>query len=606
MNIKGEFSGIKWIGFDRHREGRRRELILKYRAPDSDWRPVTAPKEVTSETKFRAWARTVLTDIVELGERPIASRSDGEPTIADRADEWIELRRQDPDVAGSTFRDNRSNINHYVVPRWGSLTFLELADKLAELRAWVRELAGKLSPGRVSSIVSTLRMLVRDARLEKWTRLRSNPLNSDEVLTVMPSLGQKRDIVHLPPDVAQSLLDRTKTERRRIRYAVALNTGAGDGEIAGCIIGSVLAIDGDSAALEIVQAFKRRSKEDGKGSELGKTKNAYRLRAIPLNACAKAALKYWVSEGWEKWVGRPPTPSDPLFPNIDGQFSRPNSASHLKADLEDCGLPSSDLKGRTYEFRCLRRTFSTMLRVAGVDRETREQLMGQRSNTINSEHYTAEVPEHLRAAVQKLPLKWSGLGGANGGALGGGDGKGQVLSMETHPNDRSLQTSDASARPAKSGKRRGKPTLPADAGDVKTARLGNATKEIGAGREAGTAPESATKKRRRGFRKSEAKGTKNQRIGGYRGVSWNRHAGKWEGKIAAGPVGANGKRAKVHLGISDDPVALARAYDEAAVRLLGPGCRLNFEADREDLEAFVVAVAEHAADGAVAELGATK
>ncbi len=606
MNIKGEFSGIKWIGFDRQREGRRRELILKYRSPDSDWRPVTAPKEVTSETKFRAWAKTVLTDIVELGERPIASRSDGEPTIADRADEWIELRRQDPDVAGSTFRDNRSNINHYVVPRWGSLTFLELADKLAELRAWVRELAGKLSPGRVSSIVSTLRMLVRDARLEKWTRLRSNPLNSDEVLTVMPSLGQKRDIVHLPLDVSQALLDRTKTERRRVRYAVALNTGAGDGEIAGCIIGSVLAIDSDTAALEIVQAFKRRSKEDGKGSELGKTKNAYRLRAIPLNACARAALKYWVEEGWEKWVGRPPTPSDPLFPNIDGQFSRPNSASHLKADLEDCGLPSADLKGRAYEFRCLRRTFSTMLRVAGVDRETREQLMGQRSNTINSEHYTAEVPEHLRAAVQKLPLKWSGLGGANGGALGGGDGKGQVLSMETHPNDRSLQTSEASARPAKGGKRRGKLTLPADRVDVKTARPGNATKEIGAGREAGNVVDLATKRKAKRLRKSEAKGTKNQRRGGYRGVYWNARAGEWEVKVSAGEKMANGRRRRLYVGTYADPVEAARVYDFEALRRLGYWTPLNFPDERDDV--FFLACAHGDQDeraAVVAEFGGT-
>jgi hypothetical protein len=49
---------------------------------------------------------------------------------------------------------------------------------------------------------------------------------------------------------------------------------------------------------------------------------------------------------------------------------------------------------------------------------------------------------------------------------------------------------------------------------------------------------------------------------GYRGVSWDRRAAKWQARIAL-----NGRRS--HLGYFTDPVEAARAFDEAAVRLFG-------------------------------------
>jgi hypothetical protein len=599
MNIKGEFNGIKWIGFDRQREGRRKELILKYREPGKEWRPTTAPKEVTSEVKFRAWAKTVLENLDQTSEP--TRRGSGEESIESRSEDWLELRKGNPDVSGATYQGNRSDMKAHIVPKWGKRTFTGLASDLQELRAWVRELASKLSPIRVSNIISTFRVFVRDARLEKWTTIRTNPLESDEVTTVMPKIEKKRDVVVMPTPVAQALLDKTKEMRRVVRYAVALNTGAGDGELAGCVIGSVLAIDGDSPKLEIVQAFKKGTKEEGKRSEVGKLKNAYRLRPIPLNECARAALKAWIDVEWEKWVGRPPTPKDPLFPDSRGNFSRPYSSEWLAEDLAANDLPTHDVKGRKYEFRCLRRTFSTMLSEQEVDREIREQLMGQSAGHVNTDHYTAQVPAKHFSAVRSLPLKWNRLGGQVGGAIGGGSDGGALVPDNIDEDARFTNSLPSPARPANDGNKRQKLPRAAAKKPDESASRGAATKLKEAEREAGSDQVStAVPNQDRPLRLRKTRSlpvTKNQRSGGWRGVYWNKRAKAWEVKVSSGEIKSDGRKRREYFGTYADPVMAARAADEASIRELGPDAPLNFEGDREDLVAYVAAIAEHTADG---------
>ena len=68
----------------------------------------------------------------------------------------------------------------------------------------------------------------------------------------------------------------------------------------------------------------------------------------------------------------------------------------------------------------------------------------------------------------------------------------------------------------------------------------------------------------------------NQRRGGYKGVSWNKNAQKWEASIGAGPVKPSGRRGKIHLGLFDDPKRAARVYDAAAKHYFGNLASLNF------------------------------
>jgi len=413
VNIKGEYDGIKWLGFAVERPGRRRALVLKYSLAPGQWRAVTAPPEVTSEPKFRKWAMGELVDVRAIGEKPSKVRP-GAKTVRECFDIWIEMRDRDPDVAPPTSRKNRSHFDAHVLPAWGDVPVagLETRASIVELRAWVRDkLTPAMSPGTVHAVVSSFRLFCMCAKFENWAPLRTNPLDAPEVLDVLPAIPKKRDVVTLPVDVVQALLDCDKVEyRRAIRYVLGVCTGANDAELAGLRVDDVLDLTGPEPRLQILRGLPLTGRKglDGRRArfELGKTKNEYRRRAIPLNACAVAALVDWLTDGWLHWVGRPPTARDPLLPNDRGEFSRPDFASYLRADLLAAKQPEADADGRPYTFAALRRTFSTTLARRKVPREFREQLMGQSSSNVNSEHYTGEVPDELFDAVRRLPFAW--------------------------------------------------------------------------------------------------------------------------------------------------------------------------------------------------------
>jgi hypothetical protein len=55
----------------------------------------------------------------------------------------------------------------------------------------------------------------------------------------------------------------------------------------------------------------------------------------------------------------------------------------------------------------------------------------------------------------------------------------------------------------------------------------------------------------------------------YRGVFWHKGAKKWVARITVG-------RKRIHLGVFDDEIEAAKAYDEAARKYYGEYARLNF------------------------------
>jgi hypothetical protein len=70
--------------------------------------------------------------------------------------------------------------------------------------------------------------------------------------------------------------------------------------------------------------------------------------------------------------------------------------------------------------------------------------------------------------------------------------------------------------------------------------------------------------------------SKRQKLGGYKGVSWHPKAQKWQAQICAGDVRPNGKRKQLYLGLFDDPVEAAKAYDREALLRFGEFRCLNF------------------------------
>ena len=70
--------------------------------------------------------------------------------------------------------------------------------------------------------------------------------------------------------------------------------------------------------------------------------------------------------------------------------------------------------------------------------------------------------------------------------------------------------------------------------------------------------------------------SKRQKLGGYKGVTWHPKAQKWQASICAGDLRPNGKRKQLYLGLFDDPVEAAKAYDREALLRFGEFRCLNF------------------------------
>ena len=56
----------------------------------------------------------------------------------------------------------------------------------------------------------------------------------------------------------------------------------------------------------------------------------------------------------------------------------------------------------------------------------------------------------------------------------------------------------------------------------------------------------------------------------YKGISWHKLSNKWQAYIRI-------NRKKIHLGVFDNEITAAKAYDKQAKRLFGEFAYLNFE-----------------------------
>jgi len=110
-------------------------------------------------------------------------------------------------------------------------------------------------------------------------------------------------------------------------------------------------------------------------AKLGPVKEDWSERKLPLHPAALGALRAWLTEGWEEFVGRPPTPSDPLFPRQDGEFGRPDSAAELRKALELCELPTQ-VDGEDLIFHDARGCVATWLTNAHVEGALVRRFLG--------------------------------------------------------------------------------------------------------------------------------------------------------------------------------------------------------------------------------------
>jgi hypothetical protein len=70
--------------------------------------------------------------------------------------------------------------------------------------------------------------------------------------------------------------------------------------------------------------------------------------------------------------------------------------------------------------------------------------------------------------------------------------------------------------------------------------------------------------------------SKNQKAGGFKGVSFHKKARKWEAHIGGGEIKADGRRRRIYLGLHATAEQAARVYDAAALKCFGEFAALNF------------------------------
>lgn len=387
-----------------------------------------APHENTKAGERRA-LQIAQAWMAQQGERPadaIAKKPRG-MTIAEASEKWLaiaEKKKNDGGLAPATLKDYRIDVKHYVLPpirdvreeggvAWvgGSLPLAEL--DVPRARRWLRAIRGTKSASTVRGARSSFARLYDCAVAEGWVR-GDNPFDNSALLEELPPLPIPTPQV-VPLAWMQAVVsDRATPLAWRVRYLLAVTSGARDGEIHGAricnlAIGEAPIVCDDGATVEPIPQWKITQAvaivgREGFASD-NNLKTASSHRTLPIHPAAVVALREWIQNGWRAWVGRAPSPADLLFPSPDGNASRPRSAENLRADLARLGLPV-EIAGAPIEFKSLRATFATALHEAGVDEHTRKRLMGHASTSVTERHYTRREIAALAQAVATIPIRW--------------------------------------------------------------------------------------------------------------------------------------------------------------------------------------------------------
>jgi integrase len=406
----------------------RRRWVLQYAGPAGREVQKTIETDVAlTRTKRRdaeAWASAWLAEQSIDPTRALERRREDGRTLGEVAELWFALRAslvKAGHLAAATHQDSRGNIRLHVLPAVvGGRTLGErpIADIDTPLcRAWLRGFDTR-SASTVRNTVFAFRRLLDDAMVEEWTRHPHNPMKSPAIERELPPLpdahatAEGRAGKALDLAVAQALLGGEAVPlHRRVRYALALTTGARDGELSGLTWADVTLTPGGEE-LRITKALSLKG--PGGYSTMGRTKTG-RGRSFPLHPAAIAALREWQDEGYRVLVGRPPTPSSPVLPAAHamkhGEANRPQSARALRADLDAVGHPLA------VRFHDLRATFITWMNRALVDERLIRRFVGHAGKSVAERHYIHTDRAEMVEALARLALTWPSP--TPDGALGG-------------------------------------------------------------------------------------------------------------------------------------------------------------------------------------------
>ncbi len=377
------------------------------------------------------WADEYIRTIQRSGRIPtqaVAVPKSKPLTAANFAEAWIQIRKdqiEKGEIKPGTLASNKAMLtNHILTHDIAEVPFPDLTP--ARLVEWVEDLKKKrksydgqpYAAYEVINIFMCLSGMVTTAiereLVPEWAELTAknidikNPLTSKIAKRALPiaapKAGRGVKVCMLRP-AAEDFLSTFPRDIPLIRlvwYRVAVLTGLRVGELFGAQWGDIKSQDG-MLYFSIERQCAQFAKEGY--ARLDTLKTHAGRRAIPMHSLLHSVLKMWREDGWRAWVGRKPTASDAIFPNADGEHFRPKAAELLRSDLGMMTLPTHAL-GHPLEMRSFRRTFTTLLKEFGVEKDTRKELQGHElAKDVLDRHYTAEVIRPLYDAVQKIKLE---------------------------------------------------------------------------------------------------------------------------------------------------------------------------------------------------------
>lgn len=228
------------------------------------------------------------------------------------------------------------------------------------------------------------------------------PANGEEFeheLRALLATKMRREFFIEPAAIA-AVLDSTKvTQFRKVWLAVLIYTGLRPGEAHGLRIGD-LRSEARPRYLSVEQQLKLSRKNVPVRLGTLKTKSSYRL--IPVHRDLGARLDAWIASGWRAWVGREPSPADPLLPNQKGVPFREDRADEFRALLASVGVGTT-YKGLRLTPYAVRHTFSSTAKRVGIPEEDRDYLMGHSARSTRARNYDTSDVRHLYAQIRKLP-----------------------------------------------------------------------------------------------------------------------------------------------------------------------------------------------------------
>jgi integrase len=393
--------------------------VVPYTPKDAKVIKITIPRRepIRSAREALEWAAgKVLQQKIDGSLKPRTVRKDG-PTIKELSEKWLKLRKPDEEVAGATYDGNKSHFDVHILPSLGAvpIALLEHVQGQTKLAEWLRKLKeqkGSKGHQTVRNIAASLRTFLDWAMSpEAGALLRENPTRTEWYKKLLPK-RQKTDARFATLDDAplnmatvQKMLDTKKVGLQwRARIALVFTAPLRDGEIAGLLI-SDIDLDAEIPFLDVNKACVLNHR-DGH-AKLGKTKKVWSNRRLPLHPAACAGIREWLDNGWEEFVGRPPKPTEPLFPRDDGKYGRPRSAHELRTALAKAKQPAS-VKGTEIHFHDARGCVATWLANAQVDSGLIRRFLGQAPvGAAEQNYFKGNLLPALAAAQSKIALVWN-------------------------------------------------------------------------------------------------------------------------------------------------------------------------------------------------------